>query len=122
MNETMVTLTGWVAGELTRRRFEGDSAVTRFRMVSRERRYDAEAEDWVDGDSMFLEVQCWDRFGDNVAAGLKRGDPVIVHGRLRCREFEHEGVQRVALEVRATAVGRNLRNVPAPGAPLAPAA
>jgi single-strand DNA-binding protein len=114
----MVTMTGWVAGEITQRRFEDDAKVTRFRMVSRERRYDAETKDWVDGDSMFVDVQCWDRFGENVAAGLKRGDPVLVHGRLRCREFEYEGAQRVALEVRATAVGRNLRFVTQSDIPL----
>ncbi|MCG8917114.1 single-stranded DNA-binding protein [Actinokineospora sp. PR83] len=122
MNETMVTMTGWVAGEITQRRFEGDSQVTRFRMVSRERRYDPETKDWVDGHSIFVDVQCWDRFGENVATDLKRGDPVLVHGRLRCREFEHEGVQRVALEVRATAVGRNLRFTAGPDVPLSLAA
>jgi len=118
VNETMVTMTGWVAGEITQRRFEGDSQVTRFRMVSRERRYDPETKDWVDGHSIFVDVQCWDSFGENVAADLKRGDPVLVHGRLRCREFEYEGVQRVALEVRATAVGRNLRFAAQPDVPL----
>ncbi|WP_424184765.1 single-stranded DNA-binding protein [Actinokineospora sp. G85] len=109
MHETMVTLTGWIVGELTHRRYEADSRLTRFRMVTKNRRYDRDTATWVDIDPMYLDVECWDRLGDSVAAALRRDDPVIVHGRLRHREYEHEGHKRQRLEVRAESIGRNLR-------------
>ncbi|OLR89561.1 single-stranded DNA-binding protein [Actinokineospora bangkokensis] len=109
MNETMVTLTGWVVAPVEQRRYEEGKTLSRFRMVSKERRYDADTAAWVDGHQFYCEVQCWDRFGENVAAGLGRGDPVVVHGRLRVEEYEWEGAQRTTLVVRASAVGRNLR-------------
>ncbi|PPK69005.1 single-stranded DNA-binding protein [Actinokineospora auranticolor] len=107
MNETIVTLVGRLAGEITRRRFSTGS-ITSFRMHCRERRFDAETQSWVDGDGMFVSVHCWRRLGDNAHTSLARGDRVIVVGRLYHREFEHHGRLRLSVEVDARAVGPDL--------------
>jgi single-strand DNA-binding protein len=108
MFETVVTLVGTVAGEITRRRTGDDVSVVSFRMVCQERRYDRDADRWVDGDRMFLSVHCWRTLGVNVAASLARGDHVVVTGRLFHREFITDGRQRLSVELDARTVGPDL--------------
>lgn len=108
MFETVVTVVGRICGELTRRRTGDDVQVVSFRMVAQERRYDADTGEWSDGDRMFLSVHCWRTLGQNVAASLKRGDPVMVTGRLYHREHLAEGKQRLTVDLDARSVGPDL--------------
>ncbi|MDQ3405830.1 MAG: single-stranded DNA-binding protein [Actinomycetota bacterium] len=106
--ETMVTVVGIVAGEITQRRSEEDTTIAQFRLLAKERKYVRESDAWVDGDRMFLSIRCWRKLGENVAALLKRGDRVIVTGRLYHREYETQGYQRLSVEVDARSVGPDL--------------
>ncbi|SDD51666.1 single-stranded DNA-binding protein [Actinokineospora iranica] len=108
MYETTVTLVGKVVGEIAKRRYENDTRLTRFRLMSKERRYDPEADKWVDGHTMFVSVNCWRRLGENVAVSLSRGDYVVVTGRLYHREYESENQQRLSVELDAVSVGPDL--------------
>jgi single-strand DNA-binding protein len=106
--ETVVTVVGWICGELTRRRTGDDVQVVSFRMVAQERRHDRDTGEWSDGERMFLSVHCWRTLGQNVSASLKRGDPVIVTGRLYHREHLAEGKQRLSVDLDARSVGPDL--------------
>lgn len=108
MYETVVTIVGWICGELTRRRTGDDVQVVSFRMRAQERRYDPDTGEWSDGERMFLSVHCWRTLGQNVAASMKRGDPVIVTGRLYHREHLAEGKQRLSVDLDARSVGPDL--------------
>lgn len=108
MFETVVTVVGRVVGELTRRRTGDDIPVVSFRMLAQERRINRETGEWSNGDSMFISVHCWRTLGLNVAASLKRGDPVVVTGRLYHREYETEGKQRLSVDIDARSVGPDL--------------
>jgi single-strand DNA-binding protein len=82
--------------------------VLNFRVASNERRFDKTSETWVDGESLYLSVNCWRRLAEN-AASLVKGDPVIVSGKLRTREWTTEqGERRSAVELEANAVGPDL--------------
>jgi single-strand DNA-binding protein len=82
--------------------------VLNFRVASNERRFDKTSESWVDGESLYLSVNCWRRLAEN-AASLVKGDPVIVSGKLRTREWTTEqGERRSAVELEANAVGPDL--------------
>lgn len=83
MKEALVTLAGRLAGEVTPRRTATETTWARFRLAVNERRYDPEKRDWVDVHTSFVSVSCWRTLGDRALATLKRGDPVIVHGKLR---------------------------------------
>ncbi|TCP48537.1 single-strand DNA-binding protein [Tamaricihabitans halophyticus] len=108
MNETYTTVVGRVAGEVRQRStFEGHKVVN-FRLASNERRYDREAGQWVDGNSLYLTVTCWRKLAAGVASSLRKGDPVLVTGRLSLREFEYQGQRRTSLELDAQAVGPDL--------------
>ncbi|GGS42351.1 single-stranded DNA-binding protein [Actinokineospora fastidiosa] len=83
MFETLVTMAGRLVDDPVQRRTGDGTVWARFRLVSTERRYDAEIADWVDGNVMFVSVHCWRTVGRNALSTLKRNDPVIVHGRMR---------------------------------------
>jgi single-strand DNA-binding protein len=109
MRETPVTVVGTLVSDARPRRVGPDGTlVLNFRVASNERRYDKGSESWVDGESLYLSVNCWRRLAEN-AASLVKGDPVIVNGRLRTREWTTEhGERRSVTELDATAVGPDL--------------
>lgn len=108
MNETHVTIVGRVISDPQHRQTRNDVDVTKFRMASNERRFDKESQQWVDGDSLFVEVACWRRLAFGVNACLAKGDPVVVTGRLYTRGFEVDGKRRSVTEMEAVAVGPDL--------------
>ncbi|MGH3915096.1 MAG: single-stranded DNA-binding protein [Pseudonocardiaceae bacterium] len=109
MRGTPVTVVGTLVGDTRLRRVGPDGKlVLNFRIASNERRYDKASGSWVDGDSLYLSVSCWRTLAEN-AATLVKGDPVIVSGRLRTREWTtEEGVRRSVVEMEASAVGPDL--------------
>ncbi|WP_018685145.1 single-stranded DNA-binding protein [Actinokineospora enzanensis] len=112
MNETMVTLAGRVVSEITKRRCPDERDLTQFRLYVKERRYDPDTGSWRDGDSLFIGVRCWGRLGEHVDTSVRRGDRVIVFGRLYHREYRSDAVQRIDPQVEARAVGIDLGYAP----------
>lgn len=84
-------------------------SLARFRMVSQPRRFDSSAGTFVDQDASFVTVFCWRAMADNVVSSIHKGDPVVVVGRLRVREWEDDaGSPRVTVEVDAQSIGHDL--------------
>jgi single-strand DNA-binding protein len=109
VNETVVTVVGRVISTPEHRRTQqNDVEVTNFRMASNERRYDKDLNDWVDGDSFYVDVTCWRRLAFGVHACLDKGDPVIVTGRLYTHGFEVEGKRRSVTKLDAYSIGPDL--------------
>ncbi|MGH3787234.1 MAG: single-stranded DNA-binding protein [Pseudonocardiaceae bacterium] len=109
MRETPVTVVGTLVSDMRPRRVGPDGTlVLNFRVACNERRFDKASESWVDGESLYLSVSCWRRLAEN-AASLVKGDPVIVRGKLRTREWTTEqGERRSVVELEASAVGPDL--------------
>lgn len=109
MKETPVTVVGTLVSDMRPRRVGPDGTlVLNFRVACTERRFDKASEAWVDGDSLYLSVNCWRRLAEN-AASLVKGDPVIVSGKLRTREWiTEQGDRRSVVELEANAVGPDL--------------
>ena len=82
--------------------------VASFRVASTSRRYDRESRRWVDSASLFLSVSCWRTLAGNAVASLRKGDPVVVTGRLSTRTWEKDGQVRSSCELEAVAVGPDL--------------
>jgi single-strand DNA-binding protein len=109
MNETMVTLVGHVATEPALRITTGGARVTSFRLASTERRFDKGVNDWRDAYTTFFTVTTWRTMAENVATSVQKGQPVVVHGRLRDSSYEaKDGQWRTVLEVEAFALGHDL--------------
>ena len=107
MNDTIVTVVGNVV-DSPRRATVGSSAVTNFRLASTARRYDAARQEFVDGGTLWVDVECWNTLSGNVSASVSKGDPVIVHGALTTHEWESENGPRSKPRIKAFAVGPNL--------------
>jgi single-strand DNA-binding protein len=108
MNETVLTLVGHVASEPHLRVTTTGARVGGFRLAVTERRFDKALSAWRDGDTIFWSVSCWRSAAENVVDSLEKGQPVVVHGRLRQRSFEKDGVHRTSLEIDAVTVGHDL--------------
>ncbi|HEY0688385.1 MAG TPA: single-stranded DNA-binding protein [Kribbella sp.] len=107
-NETVVTVVGIVVTEVTRRDLASGISRAEFRVLSVARKYNVDQGAVVDGDKLFLNVQCWRKLADGVATTLAKGDAVIVTGKLRNREYDLNGERRHVAEIEATAIGPNL--------------
>lgn len=108
MNETYVTVSGVVASDPRAMVLDNSVRITSFRLASTPRRRDRSGQ-WVDGDTMWLNVTCWRNLAANAAVSIHKRDRVVIHGRLRVRPYTTaEGVQRLAVEVEADSVGHDL--------------
>lgn len=108
MYETIVTAVGRVATTVSSHRFGEGAVKASFRLACTERRREWGTGNWVDGETLFISVICWRALAENVEASLRVGDPVVVRGRMRMREFEMDGRRATAVEMDATAVGPDL--------------
>ena len=106
MNESYVTLQGWVGGDVAVRDV-GETQCASFRVGSTPR-YN-KGGTWVDGQTSWFTVNCWRGLGKNVFDSIMRGDAVVVHGRVRVDVWEREGQPNsVSWIVEATFVGHDL--------------
>ncbi len=69
--------------------------------------------EWVDGTTTWLSVHVYGRLADNCAASLHKGDPVMVTGRLRTRNWIDDEGSHAQLIVVASNVGPDLSRVSA---------
>ena len=107
MNTTEITVIGNVVNSPARNRTQNGS-VTNFRMAATERRFDSVKQEWGDGSTFFVDVECWGELGGNVAHSISKGDPVVVVGAIRTHEWESDQGRRSRPQVRAEAVAPNL--------------
>lgn len=112
--ETIITIIGNLVDDPELRFTPAGHAVAKFRVASTPRTFDKQANEWKDGDSLFLTVTAWRQLGENVAASLHRGNRVIVQGRLTQRSYEdREGVKRTVYEIEAEDVAASLKTATA---------
>ena len=104
-----VTLVGFVATEpKTRYSGKGDPVV-HMRIGTSSRWLDRETGEWKDGETSFYSVSCWRALASNAATCLRKGQPVIVAGKLRVSNWQDRaGQQRSEVEVQADSIGFDL--------------
>lgn len=107
MSET-ITVTGNVVSDPEQRPLRGDETVTSFRVAASHRRFDAQTNTWVDAYTNFYSVSVFRALGVNAYAALKKGQRVIVTGRLRLKEWDNGTRKGVAAEIDADSVGHDL--------------
>jgi single-strand DNA-binding protein len=75
------------------------------RIITTERWFDKATNVWVDGDEFGVTVVCWKGLGGAVLKTVRKGDPIIVTGRITTRRFEKDGATAYFTEVKADVVG-----------------
>lgn len=99
----MITVVGNLVAD-AEARVAGGHNLTRLRVASNDRIKDASGE-WKDSDTTYIDVTCWRRLAEG-AAGLKRGQRVVVQGKLKGRSYQtQDGRNGYAYEIEANDIG-----------------
>jgi single-strand DNA-binding protein len=108
--ETIITVVGNLTADPELRYTQGGLAVANFTIASTPRTFDRQANDWKDGEALFLRASCWREFAEHVAGSLTKGSRVVATGRLKQRSYEtKEGEKRTAIELEVDEIGPSLR-------------
>lgn len=108
--ETVITVIGNLVAAPELRFTPAGAAVANFTVASTPRFFDRAANEWKDGEALFLRCNVWREAAENAAESLTRGSRVIVSGRLKQRSYEtREGDKRTVVELDIDEVGPSLR-------------
>jgi single-strand DNA-binding protein len=108
-NEVHITVVGFVATQPRGGHTKTGSRSVTMRVGWTPRAIDRATGEWADQPSSFLTVQCYKKVAEHAAVCVRRGDPVIVRGTLRVREFvDQAGSRRSAVEVTADSIGHDM--------------
>jgi single-strand DNA-binding protein len=108
MPNPRITLEGRIGGDPELRFTPSGAAVCNFSMVTEDR--SKVGEEWQDKDPSWWNVSVWRGQAENVAESLRKGDLVLVHGRIKQRKYETaSGETRSVYDVDADTVAPSLR-------------
>ena len=107
--DTTITVVGNLVADPELRFTPSGAAVANFRIASTPRTFNRTTNQWEDGEALFVRCSAWRELGENVTNSLRKGDRVIVQGRLQSRSYEKDGQRRTSLELQVDAVGPELR-------------
>ncbi|MDR6867995.1 single-strand DNA-binding protein [Microbacterium resistens] len=108
--ETIITVVGNLTADPELRYTQNGLPVANFTIASTPRSFDRQANEWKDGDALFLRASVWREFAEHVAGSLTKGMRVIASGRLKQRSYQdREGNQRTSIELEVDEIGPSLR-------------
>jgi single-strand DNA-binding protein len=108
--ETIITVVGNLTADPELRFTPSGAAVASFTIASTPRTFDRNANEWKDGEALFLRCSIWRQAAENVAESLQRGMRVIASGRLKQRSYEtREGEKRTVIELEVDEIGPSLK-------------
>lgn len=108
--ETVITVVGNLTADPELRFTQNGLPVANFTIASTPRIFDRAANEYKDGEALFLRASVWREFAEHVAATMTKGMRVIAQGRLRQRSYQDRaGNQRTAIELEVDEIGPSLR-------------
>src|SRR3984885_6331857 len=108
-NEAQLSVVGYVASEPQFSRVGNGIPKLTMKVAWTTRLRESSSGEWVDGNTSFVRVTCWRRLAENLATCLRKGEPVLLRGRLEVRPFTgKDGVRRVSVDVDASYLGYDL--------------
>ncbi|MGI8887591.1 MAG: single-stranded DNA-binding protein [Nocardioidaceae bacterium] len=108
MTDTVLHIVGHVGTDVDHRRVGSGTDLATFRLATTPRRWDRNQRQYVDGTTNWISVQCWRSLAVHVRDSVRRGDPVMVIGKLRTEEWTKDSIRNSRLILEATAVGHDL--------------
>jgi single-strand DNA-binding protein len=109
-NENTVTIVGNLADDPELRKTGGDVFVANIRVAVNHRFFNKETNAWDDRLDGFFHCNVWRDHAQHVAESLKRGDRVLVTGRLRARSYvDKDNNTRWVTEIEADEVCPTLK-------------
>ncbi len=104
----IITVTGNIATDPEHKRTQGGISITTFRVASGQRRFDRQTERWVDSGTNWYTVSTYRGLADHAFRSLRKGDRVLLTGRLRVRQWDNGTKQGTAVDIDAEAIGHDL--------------
>jgi len=105
-----VSISGRVVADPENIIFENGGQKASFRLASTQRRQDPQSKEWSDAYTNFYQVGCYRGLAEHVLASIRKGEPVLVSGRLRVRTYtRQDGSFGTSIEIDAEHVGHDLR-------------
>jgi single-strand DNA-binding protein len=101
--EAQVHITGYAGSEVEVR---GGGKVSAFRLACTPRIRTKDG--WGDGNTTWIDVACFRTLAQHVAESVRKGDPVLVVGKLRTNVWEKDGQTHERLVLEADMVGHDL--------------
>lgn len=87
----------------------GGTEFCTFRLASTDRRFDAASGEWSDADTNWFTVNTFRSLARHAKQSFKKGDRVVVTGRLRVREWETADRRGTSVEIDAEGIGHDVR-------------
>lgn len=104
-----ITLVGRLTADPELRFTPSGAAVTKFTVVTADRRKNQQTDQWEDTNTSFHNCEIWRQAAENVAESLQKGTQVIVVGKLVQRSYEKDGEKRTVWDVKVDHVGPSLQ-------------
>lgn len=109
-NETVITVTGNLTADPELHTTQNGTHIVVFSIAHTGRTYDKQAQQWKDGNVLFMRSSAWRQLGDNVIASLTKGMRVIAQGRLEQHDYtDKNGDKRSSIEMQVDDIGPSLR-------------
>ncbi|MBB3158215.1 single-strand DNA-binding protein [Microbacterium proteolyticum] len=108
--ETTLTIVGNLTADPELRSTQNGLSVVNFTVASTPRTFDRQANEWKDGEALFMRCSAWREHAEHIAGSLSKGSRVVATGRLVQRSYQdREGNNRTALELEVDEIGPSLR-------------
>jgi single-strand DNA-binding protein len=108
--ENVIILRGFVTAEPKFwQKSPTHTPVAEIRLGHTPRRLNRATGEWEDGETSYYSVKCWRRLAVNVKGSLRKGDMILVRGKVVMRSWvDDQQRNRVQMQVEADSVGHDL--------------
>jgi single-strand DNA-binding protein len=108
MNDIITTVIGNAVTDVSLRVTSTGASVASFRIASNSRRFDKSTNSWIDQEPSYLSITAWSQLAENVALSVHKGQPLVVTGKLKVRQWQVADKSGTNVEIDATALGHDL--------------
>lgn len=109
MRDIQTTLIGNATGDPTEHKQDNGTVTAKVRIAVTGRYYNAAVQDFADRKSEFITVFARKQLARNLLASVRKGQPLIVTGRLSTSEWTgSDDILRHSLNIQAEAIGHDL--------------
>ena len=108
MNDIITTVIGNAVTDVSLRVTSSGTSVASFRIASNSRRFDKSTNSWIDQEPSYLSITAWSQLAENVALSVHKGQPLLVTGKLKVRQWQDADKSGTNVEIDAIAIGHDL--------------
>jgi single-strand DNA-binding protein len=110
IEDQQITIVGTVGGDPELKFTPSGAAVANFSVAVNHRRFDKQSNSWVEAGTDWHRITVWRQMAENVSESVRKGDRVLVAGRLASRSYQdRDGNNRTVWEITADEVAHSMK-------------